>query len=134
MKKVYISHPFSENIADNAEKIREICQQVSDRDILPIAPQLYLPYFVDELTQREKAMRFCLELITLCDEVWVYGDHSQGMTQEIEFAQRQGIRVVEMNGARAQSGLPCPDCGSSNYNPSDGGCSVCRDCGYSPCG
>lgn len=34
--------------------------------------------------------------------------------------------------ARHQTGVECPECGSS-MNP-DGGCWLCRDCGFSRCG
>ncbi|GHV45307.1 hypothetical protein FACS1894204_04090 [Synergistales bacterium] len=27
----------------------------------------------------------------------------------------------------------CPDCGSEEYYP-EGGCMVCKSCGYTPCG
>ena len=61
----------------------------------PLAPQIYLPQFVDESTERALALKLCLELLALSEEVRVYGEPSAGMHLEIAEAHRLGIPVVD---------------------------------------
>jgi hypothetical protein len=68
---------------------------LSSENVVPLAPQLLLPQFIDELTERDVAIRACLRLVGLCDEVRVYGGLSQGMRAEIAEAGRLGLPVVD---------------------------------------
>ncbi|MGH9783806.1 MAG: hypothetical protein ACRD88_06430, partial [Terriglobia bacterium] len=70
--------------------------QVQPEDVP--APQLYLPGFLDEATERDLAMRLCLGLVVLADEVRVYGEPSAGMLEEIAEARRLGIPVIREEG------------------------------------
>jgi len=93
--KVYIAHPYAGDVAANVERVRAICRSVVSEGHLPIAPQLYLPAFVDEESDREVALRFCLELLGCCDALWFYGTRiSPGMEREISAAQERRIPVV----------------------------------------
>ena len=97
MLRAYICHPYSADPVGNAEKVLEICKRASEQ-CLPIAPQIYLPQFVDESAQRARAMRMCLELLAVSDEVWVYGDEaSPGMAVEIEVAKKLNKLVRRMS-------------------------------------
>ena len=61
---------------------------------IPIAPHIYLPQFISEETEREKAMAINMELLRLCGELWVFGDViSEGMRKEITRAREIGIPV-----------------------------------------
>jgi hypothetical protein len=54
-----------------------------------------VPTFLDESTERDVAMRLCLRLVSLSDEVRVYGPEiSEGMRLEIAEAERLGIPVL----------------------------------------
>jgi len=80
--------------AFNAATVAAICRSLTDAGFAPIAPQLYLPAFVDEATQREEALSLCLELLDVCDEVRVYGDRvTDGMRAELQHAEARGIAV-----------------------------------------
>jgi hypothetical protein len=39
-------------------------------------------------------MYLCMKLIDRCDEVWVFGEPSEGMQDEIAYAKGKGIRVI----------------------------------------
>ena len=94
IQRVYVCHPFSMNPACNAERVRTICCRLVDSGHLPIAPQVYLPQFMDEATERKHALRLCLELVGACDALFVYGACiTDGMLQEIEHAQAHGIPI-----------------------------------------
>ena len=61
---------------------------------LPLAPQIYLPAFIDDSKERELALELCLKFVAMSDEVRVFGEPSEGMLLEIAEAERLGIPVV----------------------------------------
>ena len=94
LKRIYVCHPFADNPEVNASRVQDICRDLVESDFLPIAPQIYLPAFIDELTERELAIALCLELVAVCDELWVYsGMITAGMRREIDRAKALGIPV-----------------------------------------
>ncbi|KKN10588.1 hypothetical protein LCGC14_1035000 [marine sediment metagenome] len=93
MRTIYVCHPYSGDPEGNRVKVLRICKMLADRGDLPIAPQIYLPQFVDEATRRKLAMEMCVALLTACDEILVCGGVvSPGMLEEINFANAMGIR------------------------------------------
>ena len=95
--RVYICHPFSGDVVTNQEKVRRICEDLKregNGDILPVAPHIYLPEFVDEFHERDIAIRFCLSLLECCSLVYVYGEPTEGMREEVAYAESKGITVV----------------------------------------
>ena len=96
---VYVCHPYAqEDPGENANLVRGICRELVTEGALPIGPHIYLPQLVDDIAQRELALSLCLQLVTFCDELRVYGDRiSDGMRREIEFANENRIAVKHMN-------------------------------------
>jgi hypothetical protein len=93
-RKVYVCHPFADDPAANTECIRRICASLVERGTVPVAPQLYLPQFIDEVSERETALAMCLALLEDCNEVRVYGPAiTDGMRREIAHANALGIAV-----------------------------------------
>ncbi len=96
IKKVYICSPLSGKIEENIKKAKEYCREVSLKGSLPIAPHTYFTQFLndDNLEERNIGMIMGLELLKLCDEVWVFGEVvSDGMKKEIEFAKQLNIKI-----------------------------------------
>ena len=96
MKKIYICSPFRGNVAENIEKALHYCRKVALAGDMPIAPHLYFTQFLDNAKPDERniGLKFGLELVKLCDKVYVYGEPSEGMQAEIELAEKLGIEVV----------------------------------------
>lgn len=92
---VYVCHAFAADRSKNTEQVLMVCRSIINTGCVPLAPQLLLPQFLDEDTERELAMRFCLRLVALSDEVRVYGGMSEGMRAEIAEAGRLGLPVVD---------------------------------------
>lgn len=93
-RRVYVCHPFAGDPAGNIERVRGISRLLAAEGVLPVAPHLYLPQFLDERTERDEALRLCLELLRTCDEVRVFGASiSPGMRREIEHARALGLPV-----------------------------------------
>lgn len=93
-RRVYVCHPFADDPDANTKRVLDLCRALTDSGYLPIAPQIYLPRFMDEATERERALSLCLELVGTCDEVRVYGGRiTAGMRREIEYAEARAIPV-----------------------------------------
>jgi DNA polymerase III subunit epsilon len=93
-RRVYVCHPYRNAPKENVERVTAICKALSASGHLPVAPQLYLPQFMDEATDRERALAMCLELLDASDEVRVYGQSiTAGMRLEIERAEARGLPV-----------------------------------------
>lgn len=93
-RRVYVCHPFADDPEGNVQRVREICRALAASGFLPIAPQVYLPQFIDEDSERAQALSLCLELVGASDEVRAYGDRiTAGMRREIEYAEARGIPV-----------------------------------------
>ena len=91
---VYVCHPFAGDVEANTGRVKVICRVLVECGLLPIAPQLYLPQFIDEAAHRDRALQLCLGLLEVCHEVRVYGGRiTSGMRQEIEHAEVLGIPV-----------------------------------------
>ena len=84
----YICSPYRDNPRVNVMRVRQYCRFAVSKGRIPLAPHLYFPQFMSEAAEREKAMSMNLELLKLCDEVWVFGDKiTEGMAMEIARAE-----------------------------------------------
>lgn len=93
-KVVYICHPFKDNMEENREKVRGICEAVK-HDVVPLAPHLLLPHYMEEATERVLALEHGLKLVSKSDELWVMTKRiTEGMKLEIEEAEGLKIPVI----------------------------------------
>jgi len=95
-KNVYICSPLRGDVDKNTKKARDYCRVAIEFGFIPIAPHvLYQGIFNDEIPhERETALQVGLQILVLCDEIWVFGDFvSEGMRGEIEKARELGIPV-----------------------------------------
>ena len=93
MKRVFVSHPFTDDPIGNKEKVDLVCKEIAKEGYLPISP-LHLFAFMENDDERESILSMCYDLIRMCDEVWVYGN-SVGCVFEREYARVMNIKVVE---------------------------------------
>lgn len=98
---VLISSALAGDIAGNTKRARKYCRFAVDQGQIPVAPHLLFPQFMDDgcPAERELAIFMGLVLLGKCKELWVFGDISDGMYQEIELAKRrrQPIRYFDSN-------------------------------------
>ncbi|WP_206812135.1 DUF7768 domain-containing protein [Paradesulfitobacterium ferrireducens] len=90
---VYIASPFAGDLERNTERARGYCRFAVSQKVIPLAPHLLYPQFMDEedKQQREQGIRFALILLDKCDELWVFGNTiSEGMSREIAKAKNKG--------------------------------------------
>ena len=91
----YISHPLGGAPKLNRRRIRRICASLVREGVLPVAPQLLLPCFLNYKRDLEPALGCRLAFLARCDEVRVFADAgiTPGMRQEITQARLHGIPV-----------------------------------------
>ena len=95
-KRVYICSPLKGNLEKNTARARIYCRFAFDEGFVPVAPHLYYPQFLDDDDKNERAagLRYGLEAMWQCREVWVFGlRKSEGMRAEIELAKDLKILV-----------------------------------------
>lgn len=96
---IYICSPCRGEMEKNIIKARGYCREAVEHwpDVLPIAPHVYCTQFLDDTNLKERAvgMDMGISLLSMCDEIWVYGidNPSEGMRNEIAYAKEHGIPV-----------------------------------------
>lgn len=95
---IYICSPCRGDYEKNITKAQEYCREAIQTfpDVLPIAPHVYFTQFLNDTIphERDAGMALGIELLELCDELWVYGAQiSAGMAHEIQYAKENGIPV-----------------------------------------
>ena len=96
MKLVYIASPYAGDVQANTEAAKGYCRAALEEGVVPIAPHLLYPQFLEDSdpAERNLGLRAGLELLARCDELWVCGPEiSPGMSREIQFAQGLGIPI-----------------------------------------
>lgn len=84
---IYVCSPLKGNIEANIDKAKGYCRDIILQGNIPIAPHIYFTQFLDDTKEEERTigMEAGIELLKLCDELWVYGEHSYGMQKEIDW-------------------------------------------------
>lgn len=96
MRKVFVSHPLSGNVEGNITSALRWVRLALLEGHIPFAP--YIPYAraLDDSDEDERwiGMRRGLEVLIVCDELWVCGDDiTTGMGEEIYRAQTYNIPI-----------------------------------------
>ena len=90
MKKplIFICSPYRGNIETNLENARRYCRFAIRRGGIPFTPHLLFTQFLDDSVahEREPGLALGLSMLSICDELWVFGVQTAGMT--LEFRRR----------------------------------------------
>ncbi|MDP7114414.1 MAG: DUF4406 domain-containing protein [Myxococcota bacterium] len=130
-KLVFVSSPYRGNVARNVAVARAAARLAFEAGHVPVVPHLYVTQVLDDEVpeDRKAGIAAALELLARCDEVWAFGEPSEGMRQELDEATRlqipimnftppppadpcwrcEGTRVVS-TGGELPSFVPCPEC------------------------
>ena len=100
-KKVYVISKYAGEVDKNVADAIRYCRYVIENGKMPIASHLLYPAMLKDDVPRERELgtMFGLALLTVCDEVWVFGkEHSKGMLEEIKEARKlhKPIRYLEV--------------------------------------
>ena len=96
MTIVFISSPYAGEVETNIENAKRYCQFAVRQGVVPLAPHLHFPQFLDDNNERERqqGLTFALALLNRCDELWVFSETvSKGMEAEIAYAKEHKIPI-----------------------------------------
>ena len=96
MKKVFICSPYRGEVEKNVKQARYYSRMAAVCGYCPVTPHLFFPQFLndDDPQERIKAIKLGVELMKMCDEVWVHGPRvSSGMAYELEAARTLGLPI-----------------------------------------
>ena len=90
IKKIYVASKYAGDVDVNTNAAIGYCRYVIDQGFMPVASHLIYPQVLndDNPSERNLGLRFGLALLSVCDEVWVFGEVSSGVAKEIEVAKR----------------------------------------------
>lgn len=77
-----------QQIQKNLRRAAAYCRAAVESYAIPICPHLYFSSFLDEInpSDRNVGMEMGIAILKLCDELWVFGEPSEGIKAEIEAA------------------------------------------------
>lgn len=95
MKRVYICSPLGGNVAAHLEQAKRYTLYALKCGMAPVVPHFYaLVLDDDKPEERELGRQAGMNLLWLCDELWVFGDViSEGMEAEIRFCKNLNLPV-----------------------------------------
>lgn len=94
---VYICSAYSGDVEGNVIKARKYSRYAVDEGVIPIAPHLLLPQFMEEETEWNLAMFMDIAILSKCRELWVFGEPTAGMENEIAYAERKQMTIKYFN-------------------------------------
>jgi hypothetical protein len=94
VKRVFISSPRDGDPERDTARAQRYLLEAIQRNVAPFAPHLLYPQVLDEDTERAEGLLCGLAYLQVCDELWVYGDPTNGMHSEIAMARDLGIPIV----------------------------------------
>ena len=96
-RMVYICSAYSGDVVNNIRRARCYCRYAVNQGVIPFAPHLLFPQFMNEDTERELAMFMDIVVLSHCKELWVFGEPTAGMQKEIAFAESMEIKIKYFN-------------------------------------
>lgn len=99
-KIIYICSPLRGDYEQNKQNAEDHCREIMlhHPDVVPIAPHIYFTQFLNDLDpiERSLGMTAGLDLLKVCDEMWVFGieNPSEGMKLEMQCAKVCDIPIL----------------------------------------
>lgn len=97
---IYICSPFAGEVEQNVQRARAYSRFAVAQGVVPIAPHLLFPQFMDDedAVSRAHALQMGLLILHHCAELWHFGNRiTSGMAAEIEEAVRRGVKIRHFN-------------------------------------
>ena len=87
-RKIYVASKYAGDVEKNVKNAIGYCRRVIEQGHMPLASHLLYPQMLDDTNPEERKIgqMFGMALLGICDEVWVFGEISSGMAEEIREA------------------------------------------------
>lgn len=95
-KKIYVVSKYAGDVEKNVSYAITYCKFVIAMGHQPIASHLLYPQMLDDNVPEERHLGcdFGMNLLRICDEVWVFGsEYSKGMEAEVSKARQLGMMI-----------------------------------------
>ena len=99
-KTVFICAPYAGEISLNINRAMAVSHKLWESGYMPLCPHISASFFCED-TEREKALDYCLQLLTMSDYIYIIpGTISAGMSGEIRLAKalNKTQLILELNG------------------------------------
>ena len=84
---VYICSRYAGDVEKNVDAAKKYCRFVLNQNVVPLAPHLLYPRFMDDSKEQDLVRTINKVLLGRCDKVWVFGETiSSGMGYELKLA------------------------------------------------
>lgn len=95
MKRVYICSPLGGDVVAHIEQVKQYTLYALKSGVAPVVPHFYALVLNDDIPkERELGRQAGINLLWLCDEIWVFGEIiSEGMEAEIRFCKNLNLPV-----------------------------------------
>ena len=95
---IFVCSPYRGDTETNVQNARRYCRLVMEQGGIPFAPHLLFTQFLseDKAAERRRGLWMGMEMLRLCDELWAFGEPTEGMRMEIAQAERLGIPSVAL--------------------------------------
>jgi len=93
---VFICSPYAGDVAQNIKNARRYCRFAVKQGMIPFAPHLLYPQFLDDKKpeQRSLGMYYGLAWLRKCDQLWCFGTRfTAGMKKELQAARRRKLPI-----------------------------------------
>lgn len=97
MRMVYICSRYGGDVRRNTKDAIRFCRFAMEKGFIPVASHLLYPRILNDQNPRERSLglKFGMELMKRCQEVWVFSDGtiSSGMRKEIYRARSRNMKI-----------------------------------------
>jgi hypothetical protein len=96
---VYVASAYRGDAERNVERAKKYSRFVIERGGVPFTPHLLYTRFLDDADPKQRSEGlFCGKvMLGKCDQIWSFGDVSDGMLGELEEARKRGIPIRYFN-------------------------------------
>ncbi|WP_129286749.1 DUF4406 domain-containing protein [Streptomyces sp. GZWMJZ-114] len=84
---------FTAHAAESAYLRENICAFVLQQDRVPVNPFMAFGYFLFGLVEKDAIRAANNNMLMRCDELWVFGEASDGVDVEVAYARDAGMPV-----------------------------------------
>ncbi len=98
MKRIYVCSPLGEDMQESRETAELFAAYVKEKNELPVWPLSLLSLTDGKSSESRAFIRHAgKSLLWLCDEIWVFGEPSKDMEEDIHFAKQVNLPVRKIS-------------------------------------
>ena len=97
-RKIYVSAPLGKDWDEDIENAAKYYEFTLQSECVPVGPHALAKMIGDRNTVDIKQMRQAgMSLLWFCDEIWVFGEQTESMQDEIRFGKNMKIRMRKIS-------------------------------------